>query len=226
MSNKMEMDELINLANELGSDIINKGLTGLDIGQYIKPIELKAIIADYLFKKFEFTNELDYFSQKHNTQFQAVFCESCGKHTTLSNAKNSDDNRECFSGGWVQDNSDWLCIDCYEQKHQLALSDEDFQKVQRRLTSAKEFRQAVYAMDNGACVYCGEKLSFVEFEIDHMRPISLSGETNIDNCVASCTKCNRSKRDKLLEAIDMELTYGRFMGNQTEVEGNYEIRTD
>ncbi len=53
----------------------------------------------------------------------------------------------------------------------------------------------VKANKSAPCPYCGQKVK----EIDHVIPLSKSGEHSLDNLQLLCLDCNRSKGDKLPE---------------------------
>ena len=49
------------------------------------------------------------------------------------------------------------------------------------------------------CVYCGTNLDVESIWIDHVIPRSAGGETNQNNCVASCQSCNMTKTVRTIE---------------------------
>ena len=62
-------------------------------------------------------------------------------------------------------------------------------------------RRAVFLRDGGRCQYCGKKAE----SIDHVVPRSKGGPHTWENVVAACSRCNSSKRDRLLEETPMRL---------------------
>lgn len=58
-------------------------------------------------------------------------------------------------------------------------------------------RSAVFERDDFTCQYCGAH--GVALECDHVTPISRGGTNEMGNLVTACRKCNKKKRDKLLE---------------------------
>lgn len=66
-----------------------------------------------------------------------------------------------------------------------------------RETIPKSLRDAVYARDGKACVYCG--CSDGPFHLDHVFPVSAGGQNDLDNLVVACRPCNLSKGAKTLE---------------------------
>lgn len=67
-------------------------------------------------------------------------------------------------------------------------------KVKTRRRSIPEMvRNYVFKRDGYECVCCG---SSEKLEIDHIRPFSKNGETEIDNLQTMCQECNSEKSDK------------------------------
>jgi 5-methylcytosine-specific restriction endonuclease McrA len=62
-------------------------------------------------------------------------------------------------------------------------------------------RAALMRRDNYLCAYCGTKAE----TIDHVVPRSRGGTHAWENCVASCTKCNHGKADRLVEELGWSL---------------------
>ena len=70
-------------------------------------------------------------------------------------------------------------------------------KEQRKLLT-KELREKIMRRDNYTCQICGKYMpDGVGIEIDHIYPISKGGKTVPSNLQVLCSKCNRSKSDKL-----------------------------
>lgn len=57
----------------------------------------------------------------------------------------------------------------------------------------KKLRAEVLDRDGHICHYCGNAAN----SVDHIIPRSQGGESTLDNCVAACTPCNSSKRDRI-----------------------------
>jgi 5-methylcytosine-specific restriction endonuclease McrA len=62
-------------------------------------------------------------------------------------------------------------------------------------------RAALMRRDNYLCAYCGVKAE----TIDHVVPRSRGGLHAWENCVASCTRCNHRKADRLIEELGWTL---------------------
>lgn len=74
--------------------------------------------------------------------------------------------------------------------------------IQRRIRSLKqlhEVRSAVFERDNFTCQICGySSHDGAELCIDHIIPYSQGGSDELDNLQTLCTRCNRSKADKIM----------------------------
>lgn len=77
----------------------------------------------------------------------------------------------------------------------------------KRKTISKKVRQAVYEKYNGHCAYCGKKIEYKDFQLDHLIPIqrarfkSYSEEELecFENYMPACRRCNHYKRACTLE---------------------------
>lgn len=58
-------------------------------------------------------------------------------------------------------------------------------------------RRALFARDNGRCVYCGAAAT----SVDHVVPRSRGGQHRWDNVVAACRRCNHVKSDRHLSEL-------------------------
>ncbi len=58
-----------------------------------------------------------------------------------------------------------------------------------------ELQRQIYQQFNNCCAYCqtAESLIATAFEIEHIRPRSMGGETKLNNLCLSCPHCNRHK---------------------------------
>ncbi len=72
----------------------------------------------------------------------------------------------------------------FEQKDEKRL----FTKEQRRLFWNSETEQK--------CGHCGEKLSWRNFTVDHVKPHSKGGRTSLKNAALLCRSCNSSKGNR------------------------------
>jgi len=65
------------------------------------------------------------------------------------------------------------------------------QKTRRRIPSNR--RQIVYTRDGKECRYCGKKLQYETFHLDHIHPRIEWGNDYVFNLAASCPECNLRK---------------------------------
>ena len=66
-------------------------------------------------------------------------------------------------------------------------------------------RRNVYLRDEGSCQYCGCKVSFAAFTLDHVIPKSRGGRADWSNLVTSCRVCNQKKGNRLLSESNHRL---------------------
>jgi len=52
---------------------------------------------------------------------------------------------------------------------------------------------ALLLRDGYACAYCGARLEGTDFEVDHVKALSVGGATRPANLVCACDGCNRRK---------------------------------
>jgi hypothetical protein len=64
---------------------------------------------------------------------------------------------------------------------------------------AVKLQRQIRLQFNNCCAYCqtAESLIATTFEIEHIIPRSLGGESNLDNLCLSCPHCNRHKATRL-----------------------------
>jgi hypothetical protein len=76
--------------------------------------------------------------------------------------------------------------------------------MSNRPTNAQ--REEIFKRAKGLCEYCQsqEKYSNSTFEVEHILPISKSGETILENLAFACSGCNKFKSDRTF-AFDSSL---------------------
>jgi len=62
-----------------------------------------------------------------------------------------------------------------------------------------ELRRRVRAHFLQRCAYCqsSEALTVVTFEVEHIQPLSLGGQTDFENLCLACPTCNRFKANRV-----------------------------
>lgn len=70
---------------------------------------------------------------------------------------------------------------------------------------SKENRMKIYNKCEGHCAYCGMRLSYKQFTIDHVIPLSSGGSNHQDNLLPACVYCNRLKASMTLPEFRKEL---------------------
>jgi 5-methylcytosine-specific restriction endonuclease McrA len=66
-------------------------------------------------------------------------------------------------------------------------------------------RRNIFARDANRCQYCGRRFPTSELSLDHVVPRSRGGETNWENIVCSCVKCNVKKGGRTPQEANMQL---------------------
>ncbi|HEX7377687.1 MAG TPA: HNH endonuclease [Pirellulales bacterium] len=66
-------------------------------------------------------------------------------------------------------------------------------------------RRNLFARDANRCQYCGKRFPTSELSLDHVVPRSRGGETNWENIVCSCVKCNVKKGGRTPQEANMQL---------------------
>ncbi len=63
-----------------------------------------------------------------------------------------------------------------------------------------ELRRRVRAHFFQRCAYCqsSEALTVVTFEVEHIQPLSLGGQTDFENLCLACPACNRYKANRVI----------------------------
>lgn len=77
--------------------------------------------------------------------------------------------------------------------------------ITKRWRAPRFKRRALFNRDGWTCQYCGEKLNWSTITIDHITPRSRGGVTSWQNCVSSCSRCNKKKASLTLEEANMRL---------------------
>ena len=79
---------------------------------------------------------------------------------------------------------------------------------------AEKNRLKIYKLLDGKCFYCGCKLDFDNFHLDHFIPKASNGSRE-NNLVPSCPECNLCKSNLSLEEFRDKLSkeiWGSFYG--------------
>jgi 5-methylcytosine-specific restriction endonuclease McrA len=66
-------------------------------------------------------------------------------------------------------------------------------------------RQNVFERDRHTCQYCGSRFDRAELNLDHVVPRDRGGQTNWENVVCSCVRCNTRKGNRLPHEANMRL---------------------
>lgn len=66
-------------------------------------------------------------------------------------------------------------------------------------------RRNLFARDKQCCQYCGKQLTLSQMSLDHVVPRSQGGNTNWENIVCCCVKCNTTKGGRTPGQAHMKL---------------------
>jgi len=66
-------------------------------------------------------------------------------------------------------------------------------------------RRNLFARDKQSCQYCGQQLTLSQMSLDHVVPRSQGGNTNWENIVCCCVKCNTTKGGRTPGQARMQL---------------------
>jgi len=73
----------------------------------------------------------------------------------------------------------------------------------RKMT--KYEKTVLYDKCHGHCAYCGEHITFQDFQIEHAQPISRGGTDTYGNQLPACEACNKAKGYRTLEEFRADL---------------------
>lgn len=76
----------------------------------------------------------------------------------------------------------------------------------KRKSISKKIREQVYDKYNGHCAYCGKLLEYKDMQVDHVSPVYLNGEDNINNYMPACRACNFYKSTMGIEDFREQLS--------------------
>ncbi len=66
-------------------------------------------------------------------------------------------------------------------------------------------RRNIFARDENRCQYCAKRFAAGELSLDHVSPRSQGGQTNWENIVCACLKCNVRKGGRTPKEAGMRL---------------------
>ena len=62
-----------------------------------------------------------------------------------------------------------------------------------RIKFPKEVREMIYHNADGRCALCGRKIVYDDVTLDHITPLAMGGEDNVNNLQGTCKACNLFK---------------------------------
>ena len=77
-------------------------------------------------------------------------------------------------------------------------------------------RRKLFHRDLNTCAFCGHTFDVADLSMDHIIPVSRSGEDTWMNLVTACIPCNQRKNNKTPEEARMPLLYVPYVPNKYE----------
>lgn len=74
----------------------------------------------------------------------------------------------------------------------LMVNRDDNGKIIRKIYS-DDTRKLIYNNANGKCELCGRKILLEDMTLDHIKPLSMGGEDELNNLACTCYPCNLFK---------------------------------
>jgi hypothetical protein len=128
--------------------------------------------------------------------------------------------KKCRNLCFYEDATDVLCQFLKWHTHQTLRSDRiqpsllapppkdiDIYRILRLVNGKNEPLKLQIAKRDKMCRYCGKEFpnGGQNWVLEHVIPAKRGGETNLENCVLACGKCNTRKRDRTPEEAEMPL---------------------
>ena len=63
----------------------------------------------------------------------------------------------------------------------------------KRKTYSPDVKKLLYIKADGKCELCGKKILLDDMTIDHVKPLSMGGEDDVENLSCTCYPCNLFK---------------------------------
>lgn len=104
---------------------------------------------------------------------------------------------------------------------QLAILGKSATQKTDRIAMSTSTRVKVYQQGNGICAICGKPVSYEEFTIDHIIPLSRGGGNELNNLQIACKGCNELKNNR----TDPELNKGlaAILSHQLTLDPNSDV---
>lgn len=103
-----------------------------------------------------------------------AFCRACGSDIGMDCRK---DKIYC----------DWSCKNAMRRTRRF------------KVTHATWSREGIYERDDGTCYMCNRSVSFEDYQVEHLIPLSKGGADAPYNLAVSCRRCNSGKKDKITQ---------------------------
>lgn len=98
-----------------------------------------------------------------------------------------------------------------KEKMSMSLIKKDKSGKIKRKTYSEDTRKLIYLNAGCRCELCGRKILLEDMTIDHIKPLSMGGEDDVENLACTCYPCNLFKGnilpDDFLERISLIFMY-------------------
>lgn len=101
------------------------------------------------------------------------------------------------------EHDDWIRTVSFEIQIPRVIRLHTYDQVPRR--SVRFNRRNLFARDGNRCQYCGDSYPSSQLSFDHVLPRSRGGETNWENVVCACLRCNTKKGGRTPQEARMHL---------------------
>lgn len=101
------------------------------------------------------------------------------------------------------EHDDWIRTVSAEIQLPRVVRLHDYDKVPRR--AVRFNRRNLFARDGNCCQYCGDSCPSNKLSFDHVVPRNRGGETNWENVVCACSRCNTKKGSRTPREAHMRL---------------------
>jgi hypothetical protein len=97
------------------------------------------------------------------------------------------------------------------------ISTKNTTKINRK-SLKKQDKIDILNKTGSCCHICGQDLDESDFQIDHIVPLAIGGDSDVENCLAACNMCNSYRWDYLPEELRWIMKVGVWSKTQIEFE--------
>ena len=125
-------------------------------------------------------------------------CETCGKEYQAKMITQRFCSTECAKN-FKKEAIKRFCHICGEELMGTSIKFCNSCKGIRQI--ARKLRFDVFNRDDFTCQYCGRTpKNGIILHVDHIKPVSRGGKSNMKNLITACEDCNRGKNDTIINS--------------------------